>query len=99
MLRSAARIPQSCASSKRATPERSVLAKWSRLMDCDASLRASLHMKPGRGRIMGAGFAAETANLSGSRILQQAGTAMVARANALPQGVLALLFAKGYWIA
>lgn len=44
-----------------------------------------------RGRIMDANFAAETANLSRSQILQQAGTAMVAQANQLPQGVLALL--------
>jgi flagellin len=44
-----------------------------------------------RGRIMDADFAAETANLSRAQILQQAGTAMVAQANALPQGVLALL--------
>jgi flagellin len=44
-----------------------------------------------RGRIMDADFATETANLSRSQILQQAGTAMVAQANALPQGVLALL--------
>mgnify|MGYP000858178581 CR=1 FL=1 len=36
-------------------------------------------------------FAAETANLSRAQILQQAGTAMVAQANQLPQGVLALL--------
>ena len=38
-----------------------------------------------------ADFAAETANLSRAQILQQAGTAMVAQANQLPQGVLALL--------
>jgi flagellin len=44
-----------------------------------------------RGRIMDADFAAETANLSRTQILQQAGTAMVAQANSLPQGVLALL--------
>jgi flagellin len=44
-----------------------------------------------RGRIMDADFAAETANLSRSQILQQAGTAMVAQANALPQQVLQLL--------
>ena len=44
-----------------------------------------------RGRIMDADFASETANLSRSQILQQAGTAMVAQANQLPQGVLALL--------
>jgi flagellin len=40
---------------------------------------------------MDADFATETANLSRSQILQQAGTAMVAQANALPQGVLTLL--------
>jgi flagellin len=44
-----------------------------------------------RGRIMDADFATETANLSRSQILQQAGTAMIAQANQLPQGVLALL--------
>jgi len=44
-----------------------------------------------RGRIMDADFATETANLSRSQILQQAGTAMVAQANQLPQQVLALL--------
>ncbi|MDM7456727.1 MAG: flagellin, partial [Tepidimonas sp.] len=44
-----------------------------------------------RGRIMDADFAAETANLSRTQILQQAGTAMIAQANQLPQNVLALL--------
>jgi flagellin len=44
-----------------------------------------------RGRIVDADFASETANLSRAQILQQAGTAMVAQANQLPQGVLALL--------
>ena len=44
-----------------------------------------------RGRIMDADFASETANLSRAQILQQAGTAMVAQANQLPQNVLALL--------
>ncbi len=44
-----------------------------------------------RGRIMDADFAAETANLSRAQILQQAGTAMVAQANQLPQQVLQLL--------
>ena len=44
-----------------------------------------------RGRIVDADFAKETANLSRSQILQQAGTAIVAQANQLPQGVLALL--------
>ena len=44
-----------------------------------------------KGRIMDADFAAETSNLSRAQILQQAGTAMIAQANQLPQGVLALL--------
>jgi flagellin len=44
-----------------------------------------------RSRIMDADFAAETANLSRAQILQQAGTAMVAQANQLPQQVLQLL--------
>ena len=44
-----------------------------------------------RGRITDADFAAETANLSRAQILQQAGSAMVAQANQLPQQVLALL--------
>lgn len=44
-----------------------------------------------KGRIMDADFAQETANLSRTQILQQAGTAMVAQANQIPQGVLSLL--------
>jgi flagellin len=44
-----------------------------------------------RSRIMDADFAAETANLSRAQILQQAGNAMVAQANQLPQNVLRLL--------
>jgi flagellin len=44
-----------------------------------------------RGRIMDADFAAETASLTRGQILQQAGTAMLAQANALPQNVLTLL--------
>jgi flagellin len=44
-----------------------------------------------RGRIVDADFAKETANLSRSQILQQAGTAMVSQANQLPQSVLSLL--------
>lgn len=49
------------------------------------------NLSASRSRIQDADFAAETANLSRSQILQQAGTAMVAQANQLPQGVLALL--------
>jgi flagellin len=44
-----------------------------------------------RSRILDADYAAETANLSRANILQQAGNAMVAQANQLPQNVLALL--------
>ena len=44
-----------------------------------------------RSRIQDTDFAAETANLTKAQILQQAGTAMLAQANALPQNVLALL--------
>jgi len=44
-----------------------------------------------RGRIMDADFASETANLARAQILQQAGTAMVAQANQLPNQVLSLL--------
>jgi flagellin len=44
-----------------------------------------------RSRIMDADFAVETSNLSRAQILQQAGNAMVAQANQLPQQVLKLL--------
>jgi flagellin len=44
-----------------------------------------------RGRIMDADFAVETANMTRSQILQQAGNAMVAQANSSPQSVLQLL--------
>ena len=44
-----------------------------------------------RSRIMDADFASETANMSRASILQQAGNAMVAQANQLPQMVLTLL--------
>jgi len=44
-----------------------------------------------RSRIMDTDFAMETANLARGQILMQAGTAMVAQANAIPQNVLSLL--------
>jgi flagellin len=44
-----------------------------------------------RSRIKDADFAMETAELTRNQILQQAGVAMVAQANALPQTVLSLL--------
>lgn len=44
-----------------------------------------------KSRIMDTDFAAETANMTRSQILQQAGTAMLSQANQLPQQVLSLL--------
>ena len=49
------------------------------------------NLSAARGRIMDADFAVESANLSRTQILQQAGTAMVAQANQIPQNVLQLL--------
>jgi len=51
----------------------------------------SENLSASRSRIQDADFALETANLSRAQILQQAGTAMVAQANQLPQQVLKLL--------
>jgi len=51
----------------------------------------SENLSASRSRIQDADFAAETSNLSRTQILQQAGTAMVAQANQLPQSVLQLL--------
>jgi flagellin len=51
----------------------------------------SENLSASRSRILDADFAQETAALSRAQILQQAATAMVAQANQLPQGVLALL--------
>ncbi len=52
---------------------------------------SSENQSAARGRIMDADYAMETANMSRAQILQQAGTAMVAQANQLPQQVLQLL--------
>ena len=49
------------------------------------------NLSASRSRIQDADFAAETANLSRAQVLQQAGTAMIAQANQLPQQVLTLL--------
>jgi len=51
----------------------------------------SENLSASRSRIQDADFAAETANLSRAQVLQQAGTAMIAQANQLPQQVLQLL--------
>ncbi len=44
-----------------------------------------------RSRIMDADFAAETASMTRAQILQQAGTAILAQANSVPQNALSLL--------
>jgi len=49
------------------------------------------NLSAARSRIQDADFAAETANLTRAQILQQAGVAMLAHANTLPQTALALL--------
>jgi flagellin len=51
----------------------------------------SENLSGARSRIRDADFAAETANLTRGQILQQAGTAILAQSNALPQNVLTLL--------
>lgn len=51
----------------------------------------SQNLSAARSRILDADFAAETANLTRGQILQQAGTAILAQANSLPQNVLSLL--------
>lgn len=51
----------------------------------------SENLTASRSRIQDTDFAAETAALTRGQILQQAGTAMLAQANALPNGVMALL--------
>ncbi len=52
---------------------------------------SSENMSAARSRIVDADYAKETANLSRSQILAQAGTAMLAQANQVPQNVLSLL--------
>jgi flagellin len=51
----------------------------------------SENLSASRSRIRDADFASETANLTRAQILQQAGTAVLAQANAVPQNVLTLL--------
>lgn len=67
-------------------------AGLSRLEQVASSLEnSSTNLASAKGRIMDADFAKETANLTRSQILQQAGTAMLAQANQLPNNVLSLL--------
>ena len=51
----------------------------------------SENLSASRSRIRDADYAAETASLTRNQILQQAGVAMLAQANALPNNVLALI--------
>ncbi|HZE90208.1 MAG TPA: flagellin [Rhizobacter sp.] len=67
-------------------------ASQSRFDSVISSLQSAVeNQSAARSRIMDADFAAETAALSRAQILQQAGNAMVAQANQLPQQVLQLL--------
>lgn len=67
-------------------------ALQSRFESTIANLQTSSeNMAASRSRIRDTDFASETANLTRAQILQQAGTAMLSQANALPQNVLSLL--------
>lgn len=67
-------------------------AYQNRFQSAIANIQAtSENLTASRSRIQDADFAAETANLTRAQILQQAGTAIVAQANSIPQNVLSLL--------
>ena len=67
-------------------------ASQSRFESVISNLQISIeNQSAARSRIIDTDFAAETANLSRSQILQQAGNAMIAQANQLPQQVMQLL--------
>lgn len=67
-------------------------AVQNRLSSTIANLESVVeNVSAARSRIQDADFAAETANLTRAQILQQAGVAMLAQANATPQTVLSLL--------
>jgi flagellin len=67
-------------------------ASQSRFESVIGNLQISVeNQSAAKSRIMDTDFAAETANLSRAQILQQAGNAMVAQANQLPQQVMTLL--------
>ena len=67
-------------------------AMQSRFTNAISNLQTSSeNLTASRSRIQDTDFAAETANLSRAQVLQQAGTAMLAQANNLPQNVLKLL--------
>ena len=67
-------------------------AAQNRFESAIASLQVnSENTSAARGRIMDADYAMESANLTRGQVLQQAGTAMLSQANALPNNVLSLL--------
>jgi flagellin len=67
-------------------------AVQNRLESTIANLQSvSENVSAARSRVLDADFAAETANMTRSQILQQAGTAMLAQANSAPNSVLSLL--------
>lgn len=67
-------------------------AQQSRFSAAISNLKSqSENVSAARSRIADTDFAAETAKLTRAQVLQQAGTAMLAQANAIPQGVLSLL--------
>jgi flagellin len=73
--------------------ERAVLgASQNRFESVISNLQVSVeNQSAAKSRIMDADFASETSSLSRAQILQQAGNAMIAQANQLPQQVLSLL--------
>lgn len=75
-----------------ATQRATMGAVQNRLTSTIANLQTSSeNLSAARSRIQDTDFAAETAKMTRSQILQQAGTAMLAQANQLPQAVLSLL--------
>lgn len=67
-------------------------AMQNRIIATVANLHSSIeNMSASRSRILDADFAKETAELARAQILKQAGTAILAQANALPNQVLSLL--------
>lgn len=74
------------------TARASLGAIQNRFTSVVASLQTtSENLSASRSRILDADFAAETASMTRAQILQQAGTAILAQANAVPQNVLSLL--------
>jgi flagellin len=78
---------------KKVNTERATMgASQNRFESVISNLQVSVESQSAaRSRIMDADYAKETANMTRNQILQQAGTAMLAQANSLPNGVLSLL--------